>query len=483
MQHREVRRTFFWPAMGLAVLVGIALSYFYVIVNIIWLLPLLIICVIAGVWKRSVVTVGLAIIAAFLLGNWRAGQFMQSVQVYDHARGKPVLIEGSISEDPTYSKKRNKQFIISEAVLVEGNKRTTLPGVVFVSTPTSPDAQRHNRVQVAGKLGSAFGPYQASIFFAKITVVSKDQHMVDVLRQRFAAATASVLPEPHASLGLGFAIGMKSSLTEDMSESLKALSLTHVVVASGYNLTILVRAAKRLRERHSKLQTMLLSFSLIGIFLLITGASPSMVRAGLVSTLVLLAWYVGRNFRPHVLLLLVMAITALAYPPFLQDLGWWLSFSAFAGIMIVAPLLIERLYKTKRPSLLTQIAIETMVAEIMTLPIILLVFGNLSLLGIIANVLVGPLIPLAMLATAVAGLTEMLLPPLASLASLPAHVILSVIVSSIRLLSSIPWTSLQVFISPTALVLWYVGFAALTMMLQRRLSRERRRAILRQQIV
>ncbi len=483
LQHKRIRRTTFWTFISIAILLGIVLSHFYVVTSNLWWLPLLLACLLVGVWKRTPLTIGLAIVAALLMGNWQGGVFAESLEVYEPYRNKTVIIEGIISEDPTYSKTRAKQFMLTSARVVGAHGQIALPGTLFINTPTSPDVQRHNRVQVTGKLGESFGPYQASVFYAKVSVLSRDQNMIDKFRQQFAAATASVLPEPHASLGLGFAIGMKSSLTEDMSESLKALSLTHVVVASGYNLTILVRAAKRLREKHSKLQTMVLSFSLIGVFLLITGNSPSMVRAGLVSTLVLLAWYVGRNFKPHVLLLLVMATTALAYPPFLNDLGWWLSFSAFAGIMIVAPLIIERIYRAKRPSLLTQIAIETMVAEIMTLPIILLVFGNLSLLGIVANVLVGPLIPFAMLSTVIAGLTEMLIPPLASMASLPAHLVLSVIVASVRLLSSIPWAALQVYISPLALVLWY-GLLFITIVALRcRLPKERRQAILRQQIV
>lgn len=482
--HKKVRRSVFWSLVCVAVLAGIALSQLYVVASGIWWLPALLASLAVGAWKRTPLAIGLAVIAAMLLGNWQGGQFLTSLSVYDSLRGKTLHIEGVISEDPTYNKHRARQFVLSDVVAVSGQQRIKLPGNVYVSTPTSPDVQRHFRVVAHGKLGDAFGPYQASMSFATVRVMANEQHLVDELRQKFAAATASVLPEPHASLGLGFAIGMKSALTEEMSEALKALSLTHVVVASGYNLTVLVRAAKRLREKHSKLQTLLLSVSLIGVFLLITGNSPSMVRAGLVSGLALLAWDFGHRFKPLVLLLLVMAGTALAYPPFLwSDVGWWLSFSAFAGIMILSPLIIERIYKTRQPPLLVQIAIDTAVAEIMTLPIILLIFGNLSLLGIVANVLVGPLIPFAMLATAIAGVVEMTMPALSSLAAVPAHVILALIVAIIRLLSDIPWVLAQVSITPVALVVWYAGFGILATILWRRLNQKRKQAVLRQQIV
>jgi competence protein ComEC len=138
------------------------------------------------------------------------------------------------------------------------------------------------------------------------------------------------IAEPESSLGIGYLLGQKNNLPSDLVEALKATALTHIVVASGYNLTILVRLGRRLFAKISKYLAMLTSVSLIIGFVAMTGLSPSMTRAGLVSLLSLWAWYVGRKFHPVQLILLVAAGSALLYPVYVwSDIGWLLSFVAF----------------------------------------------------------------------------------------------------------------------------------------------------------
>ena len=95
-----------------------------------------------------------------------------------------------------------------------------------------------------------------------------------------------------------------------INTQLAAVGLTHIIAVSGYNLTIIIRAMRRLLTKRSKYQSTLLSFGLIAVFLLVTGFSASIVRAAIVSGLSLIAWYYGRAFRPLLLILLSAVITA-----------------------------------------------------------------------------------------------------------------------------------------------------------------------------
>ena len=148
-----------------------------------------------------------------------------------------------------------------------------------------------------------------------------------------------VVKEPQASLGIGFLTGQRSTLPDSLDEQLRIVGLTHIVVASGYNLTILVRFARRLFVRYSKYWATVSASVMICGFVLVTGFSPSMSRAALVTGLSLAAWYYGRKIHPLVLLLFAAAITVLINPSFLWgDIGWALSFTAFAGVMLLAPL-------------------------------------------------------------------------------------------------------------------------------------------------
>lgn len=481
---RKLHRTTMMGFACIGILSGIAVAQWGFVVSGWGVMIVATLVVAVGIWKRRAALLPAIAIGGVLIGAVQANTFMATLAPYDSLYGQKVVAEGLVDQDPTYSGTGNRQLFLSDVSVGTGDERQGLPGQLFVSTPMSADVRRHDRIAVEGVLRDGFGQFQGAMSFAQVTKIGEEQNQVDNLRSQFAASTTSVLPEPHASLGLGFVIGMKSALPISLEDALRDLSLTHVVVASGYNLTILVRAAKRLREKHSKLQTLLLSFSLIGMFLFVTGNSPSMVRAALVSGLVLLAWYYGRQFKPLVLLLLVMAATAFYNPMYLWgDLGWWLSFSAFAGIMIIAPLIIERFWKEKRPSFVTQIAIEALVAQLMTLPIILLVFGNFATLGVIANVLVVPLVPFAMLATATAGFSGMLLPAIAPYLAIPAHAVLTLIVSIINLLDAVPGTTSEVFIGMPVVVFWYAATALVVTVLWQRLSRIRRQRVLAQQIV
>jgi competence protein ComEC len=264
----------------------------------------------------------------------------------------------------------------------------------------------------------------------------------------------SILPEPQASLALGFLVGLKSQLPGELSEQLRVLGLTHIVVASGYNLTILVRLSRRLLARFSKYQAMLAASAMIAAFVTITGFSASMSRAALVTSLALAAWYYGRRIHPVVLLLVASAITAMVNPLFLwSDVGWWLSFLAFAGVMLGAPLVQRKIFGDKKAPTLVQIAIETLCAELLTLPLILFVFGDLPLLALLANVLVVPFIPLVMLLTFVAGAVGWFVPMIAAWVAQPALWVLTYMTNSVSLLSQLPWATMHITITATGMVL------------------------------
>jgi competence protein ComEC len=177
-----------------------------------------------------------------------------------------------------------------------------------------------------------------------------------MVRDDFADHVRKAVDEPAASLGIGYLLGQKSALPPELVEALTVAGLTHIVVASGYNLTILVRLARRAFARVSKYLATLSGGVLIVGFIAMTGASPSMVRAGLVASLSMLAWYYGRKFHPVTLLALVAAATVLVNPSYAWgNLGWELSFAAFAGVMIVAPLLQAYFYGNEKPRLVPQI--------------------------------------------------------------------------------------------------------------------------------
>jgi competence protein ComEC len=210
------------------------------------------------------------------------------------------------------------------------------------------------------------------------------------------------------------------------------------------------------------------SLLLIGIFILITGFAASIVRAAIISVLSLWAWYYGRTIRPVLIIAFAAAVTGLVNPFYVWgDLGWYLSFLAFFGVLMIAPLVAQRLFK-RQPRLMGMVVLETLAAELMTLPLIMMSFNQLSLVGLIANALVVPLIPFAMLFAAVAAGAGMLIPAFAGWFAWPANILLTYMLDVARLLSSIPGVFLHRSVSLAVMLSLYGVILIALLLVQRR---------------
>ncbi|HMS49963.1 MAG TPA: ComEC/Rec2 family competence protein [Candidatus Saccharibacteria bacterium] len=374
---------------------------------------------------------------SFALGCWRGTAFMQRVVVYQQFAKTPVIVQGIVDSDAVYADKSQLSFDVAQLRILDPVERP-LVGKISVKGYGETMVYKGDVVQVEGKLFPTRGSKQASVGFAEVRVLERGSAAIDKVRRNFASGMTSALPEPQASFGLGLLIGQRTTLPKSLTDQLSTVGLTHIVAVSGYNLTIIMLVVHRLTAKRSKYQSAILSLSLIITFLLLTGTSASIVRAAIVSALGLAAWYYGRTFRPIVLILIAATLTAGWYPIYLwSDLGWYLSFLAFFGILVVGPLFSKRYFK-KQPRLVLQILIEASAAQIMTLPLILYIFGRLSVVSLVANALVVPLVPLAMLLSLVAGLGGMLAPAIAGWLAWPAHMVLAYMIEVVRLLAGLP---------------------------------------------
>jgi competence protein ComEC len=185
------------------------------------------------------------------------------------------------------------------------------------------------------------------------------------------------------------------------------------------------------------------------------------------------AAYYGREIKPLNLLLLAAAITAWANPFYLWgDLSWYLSFLTFFGVLMLAPLIQARFPGRWHESIIAGVALESISAETMSLPFILHSFGQLSLIGLPANVLVTSLVPLAMLLCLIAGLAGMLLGPLDGWLAWPAQILLNYMLDVSHLLASLPGIFLQnLSLSITGMLIIYLVILYVILLLQGKTKR------------
>lgn len=417
----------------IAFLTGLGLARLKVNFSI-WLIGLCLVALVLTFRRKNFVTLACVIVFGIFLGLWRGGIYMKKLLVYKPLYYHKVLVVGRVDTDGIYEK---SQLAFD---LVEANAAgQKLVGKIGVKSFGANAVFRGDTVRTEGKLYPARGSRQAYLSFAKVEILQSSGSTINTLRRKFSAGILSALPEPQASFGLGLLIGQRNTLPDSVNDELSAVGLTHIVAVSGYNLTIIIGAIYFLLKKFSKYQATLISVLLIVLFILFAGASASIIRAAIVSLLGLTAAYYGRSFKPIMLILLAAVLTAGWSPLYLwSDIGWYLSFLAFYGILVLSPLIASRLYGQKTLRLLPTLLVETLAAQAMTIPIVMYIFGRVSLVALPANLLVVPFVPLAMALSFIAALAGMLIPALAGWLAWPAKLILTYMLDMAGLFAQIP---------------------------------------------
>ena len=220
--------------------------------------------------------------------------------------------------------------------------------------------------------------------------------------------------------------------------------MSHVVAISGWNIAIVAATVGALLRRWSRRRRSLASLLVIAVYTVLTGASPSVMRAAVMATSVTLARESGRSGGAAAALGWAATAMIAADPAVVGDPGFQLSSLATAGLITWATPLTERLAAWRGgrlPGWLAESLGVSMAAEAATLPLVLLVFGRLAILAPLVNLAVVPLVAPAMATGAVAlvagGSALAGLPSeLAALVSLPGWACLTGIVWVVRLAAS-----------------------------------------------
>ena len=360
--------------------------------------------------------------------------------------GQKVAMAGTIADDPDVNK---RGFLVFNLDIASINNRPA-SGVVSVRTYNQKLRRGYN-VVVISKFDATLGNKLGQLVYGTVTIRSSQLSTLEQWRQRYFAGMRNALPEPSASFALGLLLGTRGLIPDDVQEMLRAVGLTHLIAVSGYNLTILVNAARKPLSNVSKFLALMTPIWLIFVFMLLTGFSASIVRAAIVCGLSLLASYYGRRYKPMVLIMLSGVITLAYNPAYLwSDVGWQLSFLAFYGILVLGPLMEKQL---RAEGTIAKLIIESLAAYIITLPLIIALFGNISIIAPVANLVILPLVPLVMFLAFIAGMFG-IATPLAPVLGLPLKILLASMLGVMSFLANLPMASTAIPPTNIALLLY-----------------------------
>lgn len=429
--------------------------------------------------KKSIRLV-LVLLAAVFLGCWRlsaAAPNCISVTNACHYLNQTVNVKGVISAEPAVRLK-DMQYTLSNLVL---NGQNVSTGQLLLAAQKYPKFYFGETIEFKCNLsgpgpndpGSTFR-YDKYLDSHGIQVLCRQVKEISVLKEpskynpmswilKFKSflngRVESLWVEPEASLMTGILYGARSTLPQATQDEFSLAGVSHIVAVSGFNVSIiavcLFTALTRLGIKRQRGVWLALVF--IWLFVLFAGASAAAVRAGIMGSVVIAAERLGRLASPGVSLLYAATVmTALNPYILLWDVGFQLSFGATLGLVYGTEFfepLVKKIPLIKKIPGVAQALATTLAANAATLPLLLYYFGRISVISVLANVLIVPLVPWLMLLGAVAA--SFIFMPIGFLFSALGHVGLWYILATVHLLGRPGQWVASLAISWWMVVVWY----------------------------
>jgi competence protein ComEC len=284
------------------------------------------------------------------------------------------------------------------------------------------------------------------------------------IKHAFLDGLERALPKPESALAGGIVIGGKQGLGTALTTAFTRSGLVQIIVLSGYNVMIVaewVMALLSLFALPRRLQFFAGGAALL-LFVGVAGISATAVRAAIMALIALYARATGRSYAASRALLFTVLVMVIWNPLYLVfDPGFGLSVAATAGIIWLSPLIEARLGRL-RPFWRNTIA-TTLAAQISVAPLLLYSIGLFSLVALPANLLVNPLMPLAMAGAAIAGVAGMtvgsFIPLIATLIGYPTLLLTRYFIFIAEKSSALPHAAVTISRFPFLLVL--LAYAAL----------------------
>lgn len=324
---------------------------------------------------------------------------------FNSSLGQKLSIEGIIVADVDV--RTDKQLL---TVKPEGYKQN-----ILITTTKTGNFFYGDKVWLTGKLAEAkaFDDFDykgylerqniyALMSYPKTVVLKSRQGnwftgRLLLLKHLFIGRLNQILPEPYSSLLLGILIGARKSLPQDIIDNFTATGTSHIIAISGYNISIIISSLGFLAYYFGRKASFVLTLIIIFAFVIISGASASVIRASLMGGLLLTSFNIGRLYSITPGLCFAAFLMLIINPKILYwDAGFQLSFLATIGIVYGSPLFENLTVNWPNPLQIKSMLFTTLSAILATLPLISFEFGNISLVALPVNLLVLPAVPYAM---------------------------------------------------------------------------------------
>lgn len=309
---------------------------------------------------------------------------------------------------------------ISPVYVVHYGDELSITGVVEALSSTTQYIAREGALGTLsfGRVESIVPPSSFSLLRALYSV-----------RDTVTGTFKKVFSRDQGALASGLLLGQQSaSFSSSLKNDMKQSGTTHLVALSGYNISIVIQVLYGIISFWlSRKKSFLCMMVGVILFVLMTGAEASVVRAAIMGSLLLVAERLSRIYNfAHAMAATAWVMVLLDPLSFVFNIGFVLSFVSLWGMAYLGPLILYWLQSVPRISFMWKKALsETLGAQIAVAPLLLFWFGGVSVSGVITNVILLPLVPFAMGLSFCVALVGLLFLPLGWLCSFVVRPVLS----------------------------------------------------------
>ncbi|MBL7058047.1 ComEC/Rec2 family competence protein [Patescibacteria group bacterium] len=415
--------------------------------------------------------------------------FRYSIGIHDvglgqikHYNEKNVTIHGRVEVEIIAGPKNQSFKISSQKVRIESKNNFTnwanISGDVLVSADLYPVIKYGDELEVRCKLKAPEGlndfAYdrflaKSNIYsicnYPKIKIISRQNGRILYswiydIKSRVKDIINNNLGDPEAGLLRAIILGDKKGITSELRDSFSKSGISHVVAISGMHISIIsaLLMGVLIFFGAKRQVAFVVSSIFLSVYIILIGAPPSAIRAGVMGFLVLLALNIGRLNKIYYSLAFSAVLLLLINPRLLRDdIGFQLSFLAVTGIIVFYPIInnwfeiiIARLSTKYFYSkcikgfliMVGKIINVTMSAQIFVLPIIIYNFKVLSIVAPMTNVMVLWCLPILMILAIVAVIVSLILPILGIILFIVINLFLKYIILISALLIKLPFAYL-----------------------------------------
>ncbi len=287
------------------------------------------------------------------------------------------------------------------------------------------------------------------------------KYSINLIRKTF--------PSPHSELLLGMTIGFDDlKSTPTFNDVLKTTGTIHVVVVSGFNISLVFSLILKILGSRYQLRNLVLALLTTFLYALISGFEAPVIRAWVMGSVSSIGTYYGRSLAVIEVLIFSAAVLLIIKPAFFFDFSFILSFAATLSLMLFSESFMSIFSRLKLgEGFLVQDLASSFSAQILVWPIISAAFGTVSLISVFVNMLVVWTVSFSTIFGLLLLMFGWISPLLNNIVAIPLYLLLDFFVSTVYFCAKVPFSQVDFKINSLALFSYYMCVLCAVFILKR----------------